>query len=94
MMPHFSVQTSPHFERSFKKLRKQHRELAEIFREVLDVLETDPYNRTRRYQIKKLVDQHQDGQYRLRLGRFRFRYDVNGQTVEMSPGLRREDTYA
>jgi mRNA-degrading endonuclease YafQ of YafQ-DinJ toxin-antitoxin module len=50
MTPLFSVQTSPHFERSFKKLRKQHPEPTKLFAEALDVLEIDPYNRTRRYQ--------------------------------------------
>jgi mRNA-degrading endonuclease RelE of RelBE toxin-antitoxin system len=76
-----------------KSCEKQHPELDDLFREVLDVLELDPYNRTRRYQIKKLTDPQQDGRYRLRLGRFRFRYDVAGQTVELkNRGLRREGT--
>jgi hypothetical protein len=35
-----------------------------------------------------------EGQYRLRLQRWRFRYDVWGQEVELNYcGLRREDTY-
>jgi hypothetical protein len=34
------------------------------------------------------------GQYRLRLGRFRFRYDIAGHEVALLYcGLRREDTY-
>jgi hypothetical protein len=50
-----------------------------------------PINRTRRYQIKKLEGVPAgEGQYRLSLGRWRFRYDI----AELHYcGLRREDTY-
>jgi hypothetical protein len=35
------------------------------------------------------------GQYRLRLARFRFRYDIAGRVVTLvACNLRREDTYA
>jgi len=35
-----------------------------------------------------------EGQWRLSLGRFRFRYDIYGQEVVLQYcGLRREDTY-
>ena len=44
---------------------------------------------------KKLTGvRRDDGQYRLRLGRWRFRYDITGQEVVLHYcGLRREDTY-
>jgi mRNA-degrading endonuclease RelE of RelBE toxin-antitoxin system len=94
MTPLFTVQTSPHFERLFKKLGRQRRELLELFPEAIEILKIDPYNRTRRHPIKKLAGPQTDGQYRLRLGHFRFRYDIIGQTVELKfCGLRREDTY-
>jgi mRNA-degrading endonuclease RelE of RelBE toxin-antitoxin system len=94
MTPLFVVQTSPHFERLFKKLRKRHPRLPELFRDVIEILEIDPYNRSREHSIKKLAGPQEDGQYRLKLGRFRFRYDVIGQVVEVKfCGLRREDTY-
>lgn len=94
MTPLFNVQTSPHFERLFKKLRRQHPDLPRLFREAIEILEADPYNRTRQHPIKKLSGPQDDGQWRLRLGRFRFRYDITGHNVEVkSCGLRREDTY-
>jgi mRNA-degrading endonuclease RelE of RelBE toxin-antitoxin system len=94
MTPLFVVQTSPHFERLFKKLRKQHSELPDLFRQAIEILEIDPYNRTRQHPIKKLTGPQSDGQWRLRLGRFRFRYDITGQTVELkSCNLRREGIY-
>jgi mRNA-degrading endonuclease RelE of RelBE toxin-antitoxin system len=94
MMTTFSVQTSPHFERLFKKLNKQHTELPELLDEVIAILEADPYNHTKQYAITKLTGPQVDGQWRIRQGRFRFRYDISGQIVELKyVGLRREDTY-
>jgi mRNA-degrading endonuclease RelE of RelBE toxin-antitoxin system len=38
--------------------------------------------------------QADDGQYRIRAGHFRFRYDIKGQFVYLKAcSLRREDTY-
>jgi mRNA-degrading endonuclease RelE of RelBE toxin-antitoxin system len=89
MTPLFTVQTV-----LLKKLHKQHQELTELVVEAIEILETDPYNRSQRYAIKKLRGVQAEGQYRLRLGRWRFRYDILGQKVELKyVGLRREDTY-
>ena len=67
----------------------------EIFRSIIITLKADPYNRSRQYAIKKLEAVSQDeGQYRIRSGRFRFRYDISGQTVYLKAcSLRREDSY-
>jgi mRNA-degrading endonuclease RelE of RelBE toxin-antitoxin system len=94
MTPQFRVKTSPHFDRLFRKLASKHPELPGHLPSIRAILQTDPYNRTHQHPIKKLAGPQEDGQYRLRLGRFRFRYDIAGQTVELkSCGLRREDTY-
>lgn len=59
------------------------------------VLSRDPYNHTRSHHIKKLeAVPSGDGQFRLSLGRWRFRYDIVGRVVLLSYcGLGREDTY-
>ena len=59
------------------------------------ILSTDPYDRSRIHKIKKLEGVPAgEGQYRLALGRWRFRYDIMSQVVLLSYyGLRREDTY-
>ena len=95
MTPLFSVTSTPHFERLFRKLLTGHPELRAIRDRVGEILSTDPYNRTRRYPIKKLEGVSQgEGQYRLSLGRWRFRYDIYDREVALhSCGLRREDTY-
>src|SRR2546428_6638260 len=52
------------------------------YAEVVRVLETDPFNRSRAHQIRKLDGVRAGGgQYRLRSGRWRFRYDILGQEI-------------
>jgi mRNA-degrading endonuclease RelE of RelBE toxin-antitoxin system len=74
---------------------KAHPELRAIRDRVGAILETDPYNLTRRSDIKKLgAVPEGEGQWRLALGRFRFRYDIADQEIVLHYcGLRREDTY-
>jgi len=91
----YRVQTSAHFDRLIKKLAPKHPDLVRRFEEALAVLSSDPHNSTNNYPIKKLAGVPQgQGQYRLRFGRFCFRYDVAGKEVLLHYcGLRREDTY-
>lgn len=95
MTPPFSVRTTPLFGRLLRRLNKQHRTLAPTFEKALTILRIDPYNRSRTHDIKKLSGVRPgDGQYRLRLGRWRFRYDIWEREVELNYcGLRREETY-
>ena len=94
--PPFSVRTTSAFDRDFRKLAKQHRDLVEHYGRAISILENDPYNRSRAHNIKKLQGVLAgEGQYRLRLGRFRFRYDIAGRVATLvACNLRREDTYA
>ena len=93
--PPFTVRGTPRYERLSNKLFKGHRDFEGAEQSARDILSADPYNRTRRHHIKKLEGVSPgEGQYRLSLGRWRFRYDISGQAVEMHYcGLRREDTY-
>lgn len=96
MTARFTVRTSPGFDRLLRRLAHQHPELPRLFAEALDILEADPYNRHRAHAVRKLsgVASGAGGQYRLRMGRFRFRYDIEGrEVVLLYCGLRREDTY-
>jgi mRNA-degrading endonuclease RelE of RelBE toxin-antitoxin system len=91
----FSVRGTPEFDRLLRKLTRRHPDLFERFAAALVILSADPYNSSRSYPIRKLKGVGQgEGQYRLRLGRWRFRYDIRGREVELNYcGLRREDTY-
>jgi len=95
MTAEFIVFTTSRFDRELKKLVAHHPELPEYYRGILAVIKQDPYNRSRRHLIKKLQGVRPgDGQYRIRSGRFRFRYDVEGQSVNLKAcSLRRENTY-
>lgn len=95
MTPRFSVLTVPAFERLARRLAAQHPEFTRLWSEAIEILEADPHNVGRWHGIVKLKGVPAgDGQYRLRLGRFRFRYDIAGREVRLLYcGLRREDTY-
>jgi len=93
--PAYSVVTTAHFDRLLKKLAPKHPELVEWLEEAIGILSLDPQNKSHKYPIKKLRGVAAgEGQFRLRSGRFRFRYDVAGrEVVLLYCGLRREDTY-
>ncbi len=94
-MPPFTIRAVPRFQRLYRSLLTKHPEFAELYAKALGILRRDPYNKSGRYPIKKLRDVKQDdGQYRIRLQRFRIRYDIYGTEVLLQYcGLRREDTY-
>ena len=93
--PPFSVRTTSHYDRLSNKLHKANRDFDPTERSAAAILTTDPYNRTRQHDIKKLEGVPPgSGQYRLKIRRWRFRYDIAGEMVQLHYcGLRREDTY-
>jgi len=93
--PAFSVHPTSHYKRLSTKLQKGHRDFEATEKSAVAVLSTDPYNRMRRHDIKKLEGVPSgEGQFRLSVGRWRFRYDIIDRVVLLSYcGLRREDTY-
>jgi mRNA-degrading endonuclease RelE of RelBE toxin-antitoxin system len=95
MAARFSVRTTPRFDRLAKALLRKNKDFVPQYREALASLADDPYNHNRAHQIKKLVAvQPGEGQWRLRLGRWRFRYDIEtAEVVLYVCGLRDESTY-
>jgi mRNA-degrading endonuclease RelE of RelBE toxin-antitoxin system len=91
----YHVETTAHFDRQLKKLAPKHPDLIGRFEQAVEILSTDPHNSSQQHPIKKLQSVPAgDGQYRLRSGRFRFRYDIAAKIVVLHYcGLRREDTY-
>jgi hypothetical protein len=91
----FTVRTTSHYNRLSNKLQKSNRDFDSAEKSAAVILSEDPFNRTRRHHIKKLEGVAAgEGQYRVSLGRWRFRYDIVGQVVWLHYwGLRREDTY-
>ena len=95
MTPRFAVRTTPHYERLTRRLLKGHPEFRGLQERAVGILATDPYNQSGTSNVKKLVAAAAgEGQWRLSLGRFRFRYDIVGAEVVLHYcGLRQEDTY-
>ena len=95
MTPPFAVRTTPRFERLARALTRAHPEFPALLARAVALLESDPHNRTGAHRIRKLeAAPPGEGQWRLALGRFRFRYDVHGREIVLHyAGLRREDTY-
>jgi mRNA-degrading endonuclease RelE of RelBE toxin-antitoxin system len=90
----FRVFTTRAFDRSIKRLAKKNPDIPEIFEALLGVLSSDPLNTTRRHQIKKLTNVEQgDGQWRIRSGVYRLRYDVEGSTVTLHSINHRSEAY-
>lgn len=90
----FSVLYSPRFERDFDRLAKAHRVSAILLDELKPILQTDPYNRSRTHKIKKLTDiPYGEGQWCLRIQRFRVRYDVFGISVMLHSIKPRPEAY-
>ncbi len=81
----FAVRFLPRYRRLSAKLLRGHRDFEVIERRAASILSADPFNLSRSYHVKKLENVPAgEGQYRLALGRWRFRYDVLGQIVGTS----------
>jgi mRNA-degrading endonuclease RelE of RelBE toxin-antitoxin system len=93
--PAYAIVTTAHFDRLLKKLAPRHPDLVDRFEGAIAILSADPFNKSGKHPIKKLKSVPTgEGPFRLRSGRFRFRYDIAGnEVVLLYCGLRREDTY-
>ncbi len=90
----FSVLYSPRFERDFDRLIRTHQVSSALLDEIKSVLQIDPYNRSRAHQIKKLKDiSYGDGQWCLRVWRFRVRYDMTDSAARLHSIKPRPEAY-
>jgi mRNA-degrading endonuclease RelE of RelBE toxin-antitoxin system len=65
-----------------------------IYEEMLAILEVDARNESLRHKIKKLQgNQEQEGQWRIRVGIYRLRYDVEDDKVMLRSINHRKDAY-
>ena len=95
MTPRFPLRVSRRCQPLLDRLTAQQREFPQVYARAIEILEQDPANVSRQHNILKLRDTARgDGQWRLRLGRFRFRYDIyEREVLLLYCALRREDTY-
>jgi mRNA-degrading endonuclease RelE of RelBE toxin-antitoxin system len=90
----YRILVTSFFEKDLRRQsKKDHKILKEI--EILKkILETDPYNLSRRFDIKKLKGiKPGEGQFRVRAKQYRLRYDIFGQDVVLYSFRHRKDIY-
>jgi len=82
MSRRYRVVATKAFEGEVRRLRKRLPRVYESLLEAVQLLEDDPFNTEGRANIRKLVDVPVgEGQFRVRLGDYRLRYDVIGNEV-------------
>jgi len=82
------------FERQARHLHKRSPDAYDALLHALELLETDPFNITGRADIRKLVHVPSgEGQFRLRIGDYRLRYDVSGTDVVLHSIRPRSTSY-
>jgi len=87
----FKVFSTASFKKKLKKLYKKDKNVIDFYEHALKILENNPFADK---NIKKLIDVKQnDGQWRIRLGDYRFRYDVFGKKVVLHSVKNRKDAY-
>jgi addiction module RelE/StbE family toxin len=90
----FQIIVTAGFSRSLKKLALKHPKIIDVYEKALDVLNVDPANVTRQHDIKKLTGVPAgDGQWRIRIGKYRLRYDIEALTVVLRAINDRKDAY-
>lgn len=90
----FNLKTTPTFEKGFTALIKRDKELKIRFIELLEILRNDPYNISRQYDIKKLSGITKGGgQWRIRTGKYRLRYDIFGDEMLLHSFKHRKEAY-
>jgi len=78
----YRVVVLPGLEREVQRLRKRSPHVYASLLQAIELLEGDPFNLEGRANIRKLVDVPAgEGQFRLRIGDYRLRYDVVGHEV-------------
>lgn len=90
----FRVLTTPAFERELRSKSRRNPALLKGFEEFLAVLREDPHNRSGQHKIKKLAGlKPGEGQWRIRWGDYRLRYDIFGGEVVLHSFRHRREAY-
>jgi mRNA-degrading endonuclease RelE of RelBE toxin-antitoxin system len=94
MLQPFRIRSSQSFERDIRKLTKRNANLLLKLEEAAAILRVDPYNTTRQHNIRKLnAVRPGEGQWRIRIGDYRIRYDIFGTDVVLYSFRHRKETY-
>jgi mRNA-degrading endonuclease RelE of RelBE toxin-antitoxin system len=90
----FHLVATPGYQRDLRSIIKNNHNLIPLVEDLLDILENDPYNISREHNIKKLTNVAKGaGQWRIRFGKYRLRYDIIEQDVVLFSFSHRKDAY-
>jgi mRNA-degrading endonuclease RelE of RelBE toxin-antitoxin system len=82
------------FERDVRRATRRDSVLLTRLAGALEILENDPMNFSRHYDISKLTGiKAGQGQWRLRVGDYRIRYDIFGRDVVLYTFRHRREAY-
>jgi mRNA-degrading endonuclease RelE of RelBE toxin-antitoxin system len=94
MTSSYRILITSFFEKDVKRQAKKDQKISKEIEKLKEILEADPYNLSRRYDIKKLKGiKPGQGQFRIRIRDYRVRYDIFGQDVVLYSFRHRRDIY-
>jgi mRNA-degrading endonuclease RelE of RelBE toxin-antitoxin system len=94
MTPVYRLLPTSGFRRDFEEVYKRNPGITRQIDSLKLILSHDPFNRSGRYDVKKLKDiPRGEGQYRIRSGKYRLRYDVEGNDVILYSFKHRKEAY-
>ncbi len=90
----YRVLVTPAFERDVRRWTKRDRSLLSNVKKIVSILARDPWNSRRLHPIRKLAGVNPGGgQWRIRIGGYRLRYDIIGRDVVLYSFKRRDQAY-
>lgn len=90
----YRILVTSFFERDVTRQSKKDRRALKEIENLKEILAVDPYNLSRRFDIKKLKGiKSGEGQFRIRVKDYRLRYDIFGQDVVLYSFRHRRDIY-
>lgn len=90
----FQIINLPAFERDMRRNIKRNPKLVTVIERMRSILMEDPYSKAGKYDIKKLEGiKLGEGQWRIRLGDYRLRYDIFGHEVILYSFRHRKEVY-
>ena len=94
MLPAYRLITTPAFERDVRRNLKGNPKLITVLKQLEGDLSRDPTNKTRAHNIKKLKGiRPGEGQWRIRAGDYRLRYDIFSKEVVLYSFRHRKEAY-
>jgi mRNA-degrading endonuclease RelE of RelBE toxin-antitoxin system len=90
----YRILVTSFFEKDLRRQSKKDHKILTGIENLKKILETDPYNLSRRFDIRKLKGiKPGEGQFRIRIKQYRLRYDIFGLDVVLYSFRHRKDIY-